>query len=91
MNRTEALCKALGWQGGTVHQVAEALGTDTNSILYAEPSSTHTGSLYNTGLYWNTNSAQHQQNDLIPNHRGEVDYWLGVARVIICEAEAKTS
>lgn len=83
MNTTEALCKALGWQGGTVHQVADELGIDTHSILYGEPSATYTSSPYNLGLYWSTNSKEHQKEVLIPQNRGDIDYWLGVAHAIV--------
>lgn len=33
---TFALCFALGWQGGTVHQVAETLETTVQDILTAD-------------------------------------------------------
>jgi hypothetical protein len=30
----ELACKALGWQGGTIHDAAKALGVDSNDLLY---------------------------------------------------------
>lgn len=33
MTNTELLMKALGWQGGTVHQVAQATGLTVTEIL----------------------------------------------------------
>lgn len=36
MPNTHVLCFVLGWQGGTIHQVAAALGVTTQSILDAD-------------------------------------------------------
>lgn len=37
-NNTLTLMNALGWQGGTTHQVCHALETDTQDILNADGS-----------------------------------------------------
>jgi len=36
MTNTERFCKQLGWQGGTIHQVAETLGLTLEQILDAK-------------------------------------------------------
>lgn len=36
MSNAEILCFVLGWQGGTVHQVAEALDVSVDLILEAD-------------------------------------------------------
>lgn len=36
LTNTHALCFVLGWQGGTVHQVARELGVNTQDILTAD-------------------------------------------------------
>lgn len=36
MSNTEILCYILGWQGGTVHQVASELGETVETILHAD-------------------------------------------------------
>lgn len=36
MSNTEVLCFVLGWQGGTIHQVAQQLGVTTQLILDAD-------------------------------------------------------
>lgn len=36
ISNTEILMFILGWQGGTVHQVAEVLGISTGTILNAD-------------------------------------------------------
>lgn len=81
MTRTQCVMKAIGWQGGTVHQLCEHLGLEPYDFLYAKPKATYTGSEYNKGLYWNTNSPRHQKG-LQKSQKGNLDYWLGVARCI---------
>ncbi|HEX4283687.1 MAG TPA: hypothetical protein VHZ28_01255, partial [Terracidiphilus sp.] len=36
LSNTEILCFIVGWQGGTLHQLAEKLGVSTNEILHAD-------------------------------------------------------
>ena len=36
MTNTQILCFVLGWQGGTVHQVADALKIEPNWVLMAD-------------------------------------------------------
>jgi len=73
--------QAIGWQGGTVYALCAHLGLDVQEFLYDSPKVTHTGSSYNTGLYWDTNGKEHQKK-LQEIFRGNLDYWLGVARCI---------
>lgn len=81
MNRTQLVMKAIGWQGGTVHQLCDHLGLDVNEFLYSEPEHTYTGTDYNAGLYWNTNGPEHQKK-LQALYKGNKDYWIGVARSV---------
>lgn len=37
MTNTEILCFVLGWQGGTVHQVAATLGVAVDDVIIATP------------------------------------------------------
>ena len=37
MTNCEILCFVLGWQGGTVHQVAQELNTTTDAVINASP------------------------------------------------------
>ncbi len=37
LTNTEILMYALGWQGGTIHQVSQAIGVDDQAILDATP------------------------------------------------------
>ena len=42
LSNTEILCFVLGWQGGTVHQVAEILHVEIAAILDADHDQMHT-------------------------------------------------
>lgn len=72
--------RAIGWQGGTVHELCLLLGLDVHEFLTEKPTRTWCGTNYDRGLYWHTNSKEHQQKSLIPAYSGVLDYWLGVAR-----------
>lgn len=78
MNRTKALMLAFGWQGGTIHQVAEVTGCPANELLYAE-SVEHN---LNNKLGWfayRTNSREYNKNNILEKYQGNVQFWLGVA------------
>ena len=53
-DRTKYLCIALGWQGGTIHKLAEVTGCSVNDLLYKEFPIEYEHD-YCTGHYWNTN------------------------------------
>ena len=81
VTRTEALCKVLGWQGGTIHQIAQETGCDVQELLYSEPKETHLTSSNSFG--WSaarTNDVAFNRKKIFPQYRGNVDFWLGAAR-----------
>lgn len=80
--RTELVMQAIGWQGGTVHDLCKELGLDVDKFLNHEPEYKCIGSSYYTGLYINTNSVEYRQNKLIPLFKGNYDYWIGAARAM---------
>jgi hypothetical protein len=41
MSNTEILMYVLGWQGGTIHQLADVLGVTTDIILKADDAALH--------------------------------------------------
>ncbi len=80
MTRTEALCKALGWQGGTIHQVSEETGCTTSDLLYGKPAQTHLTSDYTGGWFaGRTSSLEHNRTKVFPKYKGNLDFWLGIA------------
>lgn len=81
ITRTEALCKALGWQGGTIHQVSQEIGVDTQTILYGKPTlGEGLNTPYSHGWFaGRTCSVEHNKANIFPLRKGDADFWLGVA------------
>lgn len=83
--RTIAGLKALGWQGGTVHQIAEKFGIDANTMLYGEPEDTLHAEY---GREAGNDAPVHQNFDVFSvmaypfsggkaeEHKGVADFWL---------------
>ena len=83
ITRTEALCKALGWQGGTIHQIVKETGCEVDKLLYGEPTCNHLSSDHSYG--WaagRTCSVEFNLKTNFPKRRGNIDFWLGVAEGI---------
>ena len=82
MNRTQALFVALGWRGGTIHQVAAETGCEVADLIYwnSENAVTNRGAAYACGYRVST-SGNLQANN--PKYRGNLNFWLGVADGII--------
>lgn len=81
INRTQALILALGWQGGTIHQVSQETGCDVQDLLYRMPESQHLSSDNSSGWFAaRTNDVEFNKLNIFPKMRGNLDFWLGVAR-----------
>lgn len=82
MNRTQALCKALGWQGGTIHQISDETNCSVNDLLYGSPNKSSQN--YTSGWFaGRTCSLEHNQMINFPKHKGDLNFWLGVADGLI--------
>ena len=78
--RLATLCKALGWQGGTVHQVAAETGVPVEVLLYGKASAEYMNSDFSLGWFWaRTNSLQFNLSVQFPKRKGNHDFWIGVA------------
>jgi len=77
-NRTQALCKAFGWQGGTIHQIAEKTGCSVDELLYGNPTTEKLGSSYYKGWFAGLTCPLNFRQE-----KGNLDFWLGVAQGII--------
>lgn len=78
MNRTLNILNAFGFQGGTVHQVAEITGCDVDTLLYTEGEKW--GIDYSEGWFaYRTNSSEFNQR-FIQSEMGNIQFWLGVAQ-----------
>lgn len=72
----------LGWQGGTIHDVAKELGVDSTDLLYGKPkNSIGIDSDYMKGQFaFGTCSKEFVKNTLLPKYKGNLDFWLGYKR-----------
>lgn len=78
MNRTLNLLNAFGFQGGTIHQVAELTGCEVENLLYdgiVQYTNEHSFGWW----AYRTCSLEHNQK-FIEDEKGVVQFWLGVAQ-----------
>jgi hypothetical protein len=89
MTRTGALVKAMGWQGGTIHQLAQETGVDVHTLLYAKkPSDQSLASPYTQGWFaGRTCTIEFNKHTNFPKFKGNSDFWLGVAEGLIHQNE----
>lgn len=71
MNRTLAIMHVLGWQGGTIHQVAKEINCSSTDIIYSDADRNHPS--YKEGFYAHNHGIVNRQRT------GDLAYWLGVA------------
>ena len=78
MNRTTNLLNAFGFQGGTIHQVAELTGCDAFDLLYVEtmPYEFHRRDGW---FAYRTNEREFNKKRITPTRQGNVQFWIGVA------------
>ena len=80
MTRLEALCKALGWQGGTIRQVAAEIGCKAEDILNSSPTDMTLNTAYSRGWFaGRTCTVEFNRHTNFPPRKGNLDFWLGVA------------
>lgn len=83
MNYTQAIFNLLGWQGGTIHQLADVTGVDANSLLYGDPGEMKicSDSDWMKGQYaFSTCSTEFVRNNLLSQYKCCKDFWLGYMR-----------
>lgn len=78
MNRTLNLCKVLGWQGGTIHQVAEATGLSVSTILDGK-SREGSADFHGGWFAARTCSLEWNRAKNFPANQGNEQFWLGAA------------
>jgi hypothetical protein len=72
------LVKAFGWQGGTIHQVAQETGCFQHLLIYGEPRDM---ALFEMGV--KAAALDHEfRLSILGNFRGVLDFWLGLASAI---------
>jgi hypothetical protein len=87
--RLQNLLAYFGWQGGTIHQVAKAVGVDSTTLLHGKPEKTFLASDYSLGSCALETCGKSWRVNHLAERRYEVaDYWLGVADALsICKEE----
>lgn len=78
VTRTKALMLAFGWQGGTIHQIAEQTGCDAHELIYNPAYEYDEDHKYGWFSY-STNSLEFNQFVIAPKMHGNLQFWLGVA------------
>lgn len=76
--RTQALMLAFGWQGGTIHQIAEETGCNAEDLIYGESIEYNANNKAGWFAY-RTNSLEFNQENITPKRKGDLQFWLGVA------------
>ncbi len=72
----------FGWQGGTIHQIAEATGCDSDELIYTVPDQMEVirmDSDYSAGQSaLATCDKEFRVSVLTPKRKGNLLFWLGV-------------
>ena len=78
VTRVEALMRAFGWMGGTIHQIAEVTGCDVHDLIY-KAAEEYTSSHKAGWFAYTTNSLEYNQEKILPAFNGNLQFWIGVA------------
>lgn len=81
---TELLCFALGWQGGTIHQVSEETGLPVQEILSLPLNASYINEM-TTAHGWfavKTCSIKHLRDNVFHKRKGDVAFWSGAATAV---------
>lgn len=76
--RSKNLFDFFGWQGGTIHQIAQETGINVDTLLYAEPSSAP-DSKYSHGRMAASCLSTPARIYVGLEAKGNKDFWIGVA------------
>ena len=79
-DRTRYCMQALGWNGGTVHQLCETIGCDVNEFLYADADGVgYIGSDFSAGWFaTRTCGLEFFLKEILPERMGNLQFWFGV-------------
>lgn len=73
--RTRALYFYFGWQGGTIHQLAQATGCTVDALLYSPAGDTRSAIHLSGFSAIRTCEVAWRCDRLAPQHQGEWAYW----------------
>lgn len=83
VERTINLLHYFGWQGGTIHQLAEETGVSVNTLLYDQPHECGINSKYSHGACANETCNLAMRLELAKKVQGNREYWIGVATACV--------
>lgn len=78
--KTLVIMHALGWQGGTIHQVEQETGLKSNELWFGDITDKGHGDC-DSARGWlavRTCSLEHNRKVNWPRYRGNLNFWLGV-------------
>jgi len=90
VTRTAALIQAFGWQGGTIHQLAQETGVSVEDLLYTPFKADVANNANDISAGWfasRTCTVEHNIAKVFPKYRGNVSFWHGVIRGLQLKAE----
>lgn len=91
VGRGKMLLDAFGWQGGTIHQLAEETGLSVEDLLYT-PLRSMANAPLNCELShgWfagRTCTPEHNKVNVFPKYKGNVDFWHGLIRGLLAQRD----
>lgn len=79
--RTEAFMIAFGWNGGTIHQIAEVTGCDVWELIY-NPAKEYTLDHKLGWFAYCTNTLEYNQLNITNKMQGNIQFWIGVSSAV---------
>jgi hypothetical protein len=80
--RSKNLFDYFGWQGGTIHQIADETDVNVSDLLYGLPLENHLTSKYVQGQCAAETCGQAMRLKLAKETKGNRDFWIGVAMAV---------
>lgn len=87
LTNTELLCLALGWQGGTIHRVAEATGISVSQILEMDRKQSLCADGTEGWMAVRTCSLAFLLTNIYPKRQGNLKFWTGAAAAVAFDFE----
>ncbi len=82
MTRLKSFCKALGWQGGTIHMVAKETGCTVNDLLDTQTHTVQDKDGYAGGTLWTLLGSKSKEY-IKTKTQGNIAFWIGVSDGIV--------
>lgn len=77
ITRIEAINRAFGYQGGTVHDICKELQIDAHDFIY-KPAEEYSQAHKAGWFAYNTNSLEFNQENILDKMKGNLQFWIGI-------------